>query len=166
MGCFWGKDKDWTKGNISAWRLNIDTCRWEGWVDMSLENTRGKKGGNRSLQAMQVKTRSFCLIWCRNETRGEIKRQEWFGLSYKVENDLYSCILAEHEQGERVFLEKNVAEIQGHWMHILSLKMNRKGLNLSCYSARFLRFGRSLGMMWRWGIRYRVSNRIWDMSHF
>ena len=46
---------------------------------------------------------------------GEIKRQEWSGLSYKLESDFCSCILVRHEQGETAFREKDVAEIQGHW---------------------------------------------------
>lgn len=82
---------------------------------MPLEITRERKGGNRSLQAMQVKTRSFCLIQHRNESGGMIKRQGQSGLSDKLDGDLCSCMPVEHEQGETAFLEKYVAEIQGHW---------------------------------------------------
>lgn len=82
---------------------------------MPLEIMRAKRGGNRSLQATQVKTRSFCLIQHRNETRGMIKRQRKSGLSDKPYGDLCSCMPVEHEQGETAILEKDAAEIQGHW---------------------------------------------------
>lgn len=44
-----------------------------------------------------------------------IKRQRKSGLSDKPYGDLCSCMPVEHEQGETAILEKDVAEIQGHW---------------------------------------------------